>query len=514
MLVEDTNESRASVYENNTMDSLSLFVLDPENDTSSVPRLLNIKVTPREIFQFPHHGLVLEDIFFSSGHAPAFVTFAIAVSLFSSLLIILFKENEILKKINKYVSTHFLHIIVGLVIAGIEQLILTSSKSQDGFREEYVITPDIMQFLLVPLIYQSAKLFYHKYILEQLLEIILFGFFGTFIVVIFVGVINRNLFWAFYGRIDSVWIVSYSASIAFAAAIADVNILSVYFYFVKKDRKRREFYLLLGYHVVTSFIVVEVFKPAASLLHLPAEEHIPIETIVAFFIRCFIRIIGSILVGFTFSGITIFMARFMKGNPQCSYYEPCLSPLSLFFTFLTCREMLLHPELGAFVSCLIQERYMFKNISKATYEAEKSFFRTLSTECELLFFVYVGYKILEDFDYIDLLYALQTFVLSVFIRIVIFFIIATVIKLCTGRRIGFKLVLLIVFGSLKSPRCILIMSEFSYMPYMKLFNHSLLYLIIISTLVGGLASKWIVRVLDEEGESGNTSEEDFQPNGA
>ena len=121
---------------------------------------------------------------------------------------------------------------------------------------------------------------------------------------------------------------------------------------------------------------------------------------------------------------------------------------------------------------------------------------------------------LEDFDYIDLLYALQTFVLSVFIRIVIFFIIATVIKLCTGRRIGFKLVLLIVFGSLKSPRCILIMSEFSYMPYMKLFNHSLLYLIIISTLVGGLASKWIVRVLDEEGESGNTSEEDFQPNGA
>ena len=118
----------------------------------------------------------------------------------------------------------------------------------------------------------------------------------------------------------------------------------------------------------------------------------------------------------------------------------------------------------------------------------------------MLFFVFVGYKITEVFDYVDLLFAIQTLVLSLVVKIVLFLSIATVMKRCSRRNFSYKLVLLLAFGSLKSPRCILLMSEFAHMPYTKLFNNSLIYLIVMTTIVGGLSSKWIVRAMDEEEE--------------
>ena len=144
--------------------------------------------------------------------------------------------------------------------------------------------------------------------------------------------------------------------------------------------KPKEFYFILGYHIVSNCFTLEIYNFGLRLACLPSQDSIPASSFLVLLVKGVVSVVGSILVGLFIGLVTVLLSRLTRQSKDCVYYEPFIIIFGILFTYLTCRVFILQRFLGGMVCGLAQQRYMFVNFNPDSVSAVKIGAKALGKE--------------------------------------------------------------------------------------------------------------------------------------
>ena len=433
----------------------------------------------------------LELVFTSPDINHGFTQSAMFFSIFviCSIATLVIKESQIcVKVLNKYISSHICHIFLGIMFGLLERLLTTFYVID--VKEPVNMTPGFIASIRIPILLYASYGLYHPHFFKQLPYIILYGVCGRVIFLVLVGVIIKLV--AHF--VDDVFMdLAYSQSVTFAAVTAVVDPLTAFTIF--KDTSQRNFYLLLGIYVLGNGITVEIYEVSLRLASFKNEVKFPAATFAALGIRVIISLIGSVLLGFIAGVVTSLMTRLTRRHKSCEYYEPFITlagPLIVYFITLFLGYSSIF---GPLTCCILQERYVFMNMSTRSVTSVKILCEALSYLSNLTCFLIVGYKfsdiMFHNSSVVTL--AVLTILISYIVKLLIIISITLMINLRKRRPIGTRLQALLVFGGVRGPRSYGLVIEYHNAPFTELFVETQLHLIVFSVLVDTLITKALLR---------------------
>ena len=462
--------------------------------------------------------VVIHSSGFSEGPTIAFA--AALLSIVCAIVTMTIKEDTaVIRALNKYISSHVSHIILGLIIASLEDFTRTkfpsvlkhqgvsvfsdlhsikfftpSSNHKDSEDRHHVI--DIFKFsssflsdVRAPVLFFSCYSLYNRHFARQIIYIFLYGFFGRFIFLAITGFFIKWFATEFIG----LEYFNYGCAWSYAAISAIVDPLTGFSVF--KDTSQKNFFLLLGIYVVGNSIGVEIFKAALKLAPYRSDQAIPISTIMVLLISIILNIIISLIFGTVVGLLTSLFSRVIRHTKSCEFYEPFITIGGPLLTMLICEWNGRSEIFGVIICCLIQERYVFMNLSTKSVMSIKVAMEAFAFLSNLLGFVLIGYKFYRSIVvFLDVWkFVLMVILVSYFVRLVIIITITCVLNFKRKRPIGTRLQGLLLFGGVRGPRSYALTCFYGNAPYALLFRDAQLLLIVFSVIVDTLISKMIVR---------------------
>ena len=456
------------------------------------------------------------------GEGASIAGFAVILSIVCAIVTMTIKEDTaVIRALNKYISGHVCHILLGLMIASIEDFVrrysptfthqgvsvfsdIHSIKFQTGryfnpsphISEDRHHMIDIFKFsssflsdVRTPVLFFSCYSLYNRHFARQIIYIFLYGFCGRFIFLAITGFLIKWLASEFVG----LEYFNYGCAWSFAGISAIVDPLSGFSVF--KDTSQKNFFLLLGIYVVGNTIGVEIFKAALQLAPYPSNQAIPATTIMILLLSIILNIFISLLIGSAVGLLTSVFSRLIRHTKSCEFYEPFITIGGPLLTMLICEWNGRSEIFGVIICCLIQERYVFLNLSTKSVMSIKVAMEAFAFLSNLLGFVLIGYKLYRSFAVFFNIWKFVLMVLSVsyFVRLVIIFTITCVLNFRRKRPIGTRLQGLLLFGGVRGPRSYALTCFYGNAPYAALFRDAQLLLIVFSVIVDTLISKMLVR---------------------
>jgi len=423
------------------------------------------------------------------GEGASIAGFAVILSIVCAIVSMTIKEDTaVIRALNKYISGHVCHILLGLMIASIEDFVRRYSSifnHQDIFKFSSSFLSDVR----TPVLFFSCYSLYNRHFARQIIYIFLYGFCGRFIFLAITGFLIKWLASEFVG----LEYFNYGCAWSFAGISAIVDPLSGFSVF--KDTSQKNFFLLLGIYVVGNTIGVEIFKAALQLAPYPSNQAIPATTIMILLLSIILNIFISLLIGTAVGLLTSLFSRLIRHTKSCEFYEPFITIGGPLLTMLICEWNGRSEIFGVIICCLIQERYVFLNLSTKSVMSIKVAMEAFAFLSNLLGFVLIGYKLYRSFAVFFNIWKFVLMVLSVsyFVRLVIIFTITCVLNFRRKRPIGTRLQGLLLFGGVRGPRSYALTCFYGNAPYAALFRDAQLLLIVFSVIVDTLISKMLVR---------------------
>jgi len=423
------------------------------------------------------------------GEGASIAGFAVILSIVCAIVTMTIKEDTaVIRALNKYISGHVCHILLGLMIASIEDFVRRYSPTfthQDIFKFSSSFLSDVR----TPVLFFSCYSLYNRHFARQIIYIFLYGFCGRFIFLAITGFLIKWLASEFVG----LEYFNYGCAWSFAGISAIVDPLSGFSVF--KDTSQKNFFLLLGIYVVGNTIGVEIFKAALQLAPYPSNQAIPATTIMILLLSIILNIFISLLIGTAVGLLTSVFSRLIRHTKSCEFYEPFITIGGPLLTMLICEWNGRSEIFGVIICCLIQERYVFLNLSTKSVMSIKVAMEAFAFLSNLLGFVLIGYKLYRSFAVFFNIWKFVLMVLSVsyFVRLVIIFTITCVLNFRRKRPIGTRLQGLLLFGGVRGPRSYALTCFYGNAPYAALFRDAQLLLIVFSVIVDTLISKMLVR---------------------
>ena len=456
------------------------------------------------------------------GEGASIAGFFVILSITCAIVTMTIKEDTaVIRALNKYISGHVCHILLGLMIASIEDFVrrfspifkhqgvsvfsdIHSIKFQTGryfnpsshISEDRHHVTDIFKFsssflsdVRTPVLFFSCYSLYNRHFARQIIYIFLYGFCGRFIFLAITGFLIKWLASEFVG----LEYFNYGCAWSFAGISAIVDPLSGFSVF--KDTSQKNFFLLLGIYVVGNTIGVEIFKAALQLAPYPSNQAIPATTIMILLLSIILNIFISLLIGTAVGLLTSLFSRLIRHTKSCEFYEPFITIGGPLLTMLICEWNGRSEIFGVIICCLIQERYAFLNLSTKSVMSIKVAMEAFAFLSNLLGFVLIGYKLYRSFAVFFNIwkFVLMVLLVSYFVRLVIIFTITCVLNFRRKRPIGTRLQGLLLFGGVRGPRSYALTCFYGNAPYAALFRDAQLLLIVFSVIVDTLISKMLVR---------------------
>ena len=287
--------------------------------------------------------------------------------------------------------------------------------------------------------------------------------------------------------------LSYGSAWSFAAISSIVDPLTGFSVF--EDTSQKNFFLLLGIYVVGNTIGVEVFTAAFRLAPFKSAQQFEWTTYALLLLSIVLNIVVALLIGTIIGLLTSFLSRFSRNNKSCEFYEPFITVSGPLLTMLLCEWNGRSVIFGVIICCLIQERYVFMNLSTKSVMSVKVAMESLAFLSNLIGFVLIGYKFFRSLVVISKIwkFALMVIIVSYFARVLIIITISCVLNFRRKRPIGTRLQALLLFGGVRGPRSYALTCFYGNAPYGNLFRDTQLLLIVFSSLVDTLISKMLVR---------------------
>jgi len=423
------------------------------------------------------------------GEGASIAGFAVILSIVCAIVTMTIKEDTaVIRALNKYISGHVCHILLGLMIASIEDFVRRYApifQHQDIFKFSSSFLSDVR----TPVLFFSCYSLYNRHFARQIIYIFLYGFCGRFIFLAITGFLIKWLASEFVG----LEYFNYGCAWSFAGISAIVDPLSGFSVF--KDTSQKNFFLLLGIYVVGNTIGVEIFKAALQLAPYPSNQAIPATTIMILLLSIILNIFISLLMGTAVGLLTSLFSRLIRHTKSCEFYEPFITIGGPLLTMLICEWNGRSEIFGVIICCLIQERYVFLNLSTKSVMSIKVAMEAFAFLSNLLGFVLIGYKLYRSFAVFFNIwkFVLMVLLVSYFVRLVIIFTITCVLNFRRKRPIGTRLQGLLLFGGVRGPRSYALTCFYGNAPYAALFRDAQLLLIVFSVIVDTLISKMLVR---------------------
>ena len=420
----------------------------------------------------------------------------VLVSLVCLLITIICKESYCGYKYNKVFSSHIFHMLVGVLVALIEYGIY---KDDQKYSPMY-ITSAALQTFLVPLLFESTFAMYHMLFFDQLIPILTFALLTNWITVHVVSIINWKLV-----ELLLEWPMTYSQMCSMVVISNAVHILAVYSYFpLPSNRPRHKyFYLLLGIHQLQNITAEGTFEIVLALSSFESKNQAPSLSVFYLVLRCLIQHLASIVVGIIIGLAMVLVSRLMRQtNNSCKFFEPYIIVFGLISTYMLCRAYKINRSFGVVFCSFIQQRYMYCNFSYDSIRAVKTGIRTIALEVEIVFYVLVGYKIVNIVDLDEFYFSMITMCLLLVIRALVIILISFVMNQTSVGKIGWKLQALIIFGSLRGPRTVGFILQLSGKNYDTEFINAQFYMVLFNLFVDATISKYLSHLIREEEPEG------------
>ena len=135
-----------------------------------------------------------------------------------------------------------------------------------------------------------------------------------------------------------------------------------------------------------------------------------------------------------------------RKDPDCEYYEPYITIAGPLLTYFL-NNLFGHSAIfGPIVCCIIQERYVFMNMTPRSVSSIKLILEALSFLSNLLCFVIVGYQFSDVMFNTSINFTILTLFVNYGVKAMIIITITLIINYRQKRPIGTRLQALLTFG--------------------------------------------------------------------
>ena len=340
----------------------------------------------------------------------------------------------------------------------------------------------------IPILLFAGYKLYNKAFFNQFPYIFAYSIGGKVVNITLSSVITKYLFlWWF--ELD----VTYSQMVTFVCVSNIVEPLSI-FSFLKKT-SMNNFYLLLGCFIIRNAVAVDVFSASIRLAHLQKSVEVPLQTYILLTIKpvydATIGIMSGVLVGL----LTALSVK-RRGRIVGDFGEIGTIVSSTCFVYFATSILRVSSLFGVLAICIVQERYLFMNMKEHNVIAVKNTLEGVSYCLQLLFYIFVGYKLLSvDFSGVYQ-YCLTALAASYLAKILIIGVVSLVINVWKTSPIKTQMQGLLVFGGTKGARSYpLIVSYIG--PFSRTFQDMVLLIIVFSVLFDNFISHMLVSRLNK-----------------
>ena len=352
---------------------------------------------------------------------------------------------------------------------------------------QVIITADVMMNFRIPILLYFGYCLYSPSFFKQLPYIVLYAIVGKII-----NIAMSTLLTKFSLELLLKFEITYSQTIIFCCVSNIVEPLNAFTFF--KETSANNFFLLLGAFIIGNATAFDVFNAFVKIAHLPKHVDVPELTYFCLALKpvwdgVFGSLIGA-LVG-------IFVATIIRLNDKervGENYEIGLIVASSCFVYFLSSFLRLSTMFAVLSCCLVQERYLFTNLSVNSVLAVKTILGAMSYCIELLFYIFIGYKFMSvDFKQVYQ-YALIALVASYLTKSIMIIVTSLIINLWKKSKIKTQMQGLLIFGGIRGARSYPLLVGYLG-PFSRTFQDMLLIIIVFSVLVDGIISNVLVIVL-------------------
>ena len=289
--------------------------------------------------------------------------------------------------------------------------------------------------------------------------------------------------------------ITYSQTIIFCCVSNIVEPLNAFTFF--RETSNNNFYLLLGVFIIGNATACDVFDAFVKIAHLPKDVDVPKLTYFCLALKpVWAGVLGSLIGAL----VGLFVATIIRLNDKeraGENYEIGLIVSSSCFVYFLSSFLRVSSMFAVLTCCIVQERYLFTNLSVNSVLAVKTIFLAMSYCIELLFYIVIGYKFMSvDFEQVYK-YALIALVASYLTKSIMIIATSVIINLWKKSKIKTQMQGLLIFGGIRGARSFPLLIAYVG-AFDRTFKDMLLIIIVFSVLVDGIISNVLVIVLRKE----------------
>ena len=352
---------------------------------------------------------------------------------------------------------------------------------------QVILTNNIMMNFRIPILLYFGYTLASSGIFRQLPYICVYGTIGKI-----VNIAMSTLLTKFSFELLAKFEITYSQAIIFCSVSNIIEPLNVFKFF--HETSSNNFYLLLGVFTIGNATAVDVFNAFLQIAHLPKHVDVPTVTYLCLALKPVWDGVCGSLIGAVVA-ISIATVARLNGKTRASenveiglivsascsvYFLSSLLRVSSMFAVLTC--------------CIVQERYLFNNLSDKSVLAVKGTLEAMANCIELLFYIFIGYKFMSvDFRQVYS-YALIALIASYLAKSIMISTASVLINLWKKSKIKTQMQGLLIFGGIRGARSYPLLVSYIG-AFSRTFQDMLLIFIVFSVLVDGIISNVFVTVL-------------------
>ncbi len=290
---------------------------------------------------------------------------------FIALFLVLMKESP-LRKITRKVPESLVLILIGVAIGAVFYT-TKGNTSLEEIDDQYLIN-----FLLPPIILDSAYHIYSKQLLYQLDAVLAFAVVGTAFNILATGFSLYGVFGAGNG-------LSALDCLLFASIVSAVDPVAVLSVFGQLGVSLPLYIVIFGESLMNDGVTIVFFE---GIERLAESAEVRASHYAFAFLSFFTVALGGLLIGFAMGIISALVCKCTSMKSRM--LEPLIILLSAYFAFVL--SQILHwSGFIALISCgLTQKRYAFPNLFEKTRVTVVEGTETLATMAEALIFLLLG----------------------------------------------------------------------------------------------------------------------------
>ena len=338
--------------------------------------------------------------------------------------------------------------------------------------------------MIFPILLYTSYTLYSEQFFNQAISVFFFAVLGTLLNVFLTGVVLKYVY-------ADIWNPSMNLShcFVFGSLISVGDPLAIRDVFRGVEAAKENFSLLFGVALVGYGVAMELFEAANAVAVLGEDELI---TTFSYFYVAASTITDSVL-GII---IGIICGLFSASITRCTsiesqYFEPLITLGCALFGYLLCLD-LGFSYIFSTISCgLVQERYTFMNMSPRSSMCTKNIIFGLAFLSEDLMLILIGYLIVNIRSSTVWEFSLAVIITITIVRVFTTLGISLFLNSFKISTIPFKWQLLLLFGGQRGPMSFAMVLTYIG-PFHLLFQDTTLLVILISEMLGGIISKYLV----------------------